>query len=136
MSRAAPLKTWLECLHHHLEFVAGMLVPAWSFPGDKIGREGFMWMSRNFVWCAWLLAAGSALAQRPMTLVDLMNVPVLTDPQLSPDGREVAFVESRADWKADRRITHIWKINPDGSGLIRGVSRSPRPRSAADRAGS
>jgi len=81
-----------------------------------------MRMSRSFIRCAWLLAAGTALAQRPMTLVDIMNLPLLSDPQLSPNGREVAFVESRADWKADRRITHIWKINADGSGLIQMTS--------------
>ncbi len=83
-----------------------------------------MRISRSLVGCAWLLAAAAALAQRPMTLVDLMNLPLLSDPQLSPDGREVAFVESRPDWKADRRITHIWKINADGSGLIQMTSGS------------
>lgn len=63
-------------------------------------------------------AGGMAQAQRPMTLVDIINLPIVNDPQLSPDGRQVLFVESRADWKADRRITHIWKINVDGTGLV------------------
>jgi dipeptidyl aminopeptidase/acylaminoacyl peptidase len=71
-----------------------------------------------------ILAAGAslALAQRPMTLVDTMNVPQISDPQLSPDGRQVVFVESRANWRADRRITHIWKVNADGSGLMQMTS--------------
>jgi dipeptidyl aminopeptidase/acylaminoacyl peptidase len=79
-----------------------------------------------------LLAATAfaALAQRPMTLVDVMNVPQVADPQLSPDGRQVVFVESRADWKADRRINHIWKINADGSGLMQMTSGTDGENSA------
>lgn len=73
---------------------------------------------------ALLLAATAcaAVAQRPMTLVDFMNVPQVSDPQLSPDGRQVTFIESRADWKADRRISHIWIINADGLGLMQMTS--------------
>ena len=52
-----------------------------------------------------------------MTLVDMMNVPQIADPQISPDGRQIVFAESKPDWKADRRISHIWKINADSTGL-------------------
>src|SRR5580700_9922865 len=55
---------------------------------------------------------------RPMTLVDVMNVPQVTDPQVSPDGRQILYVQSEPNWKADRRISHIWKINADGSGAV------------------
>jgi dipeptidyl aminopeptidase/acylaminoacyl peptidase len=57
-----------------------------------------------------------------MTLVDLINSPQTSDPQLSPDGRQILFVESEANWKTDRRISHIWRINADGSGLIQMTS--------------
>jgi len=57
-----------------------------------------------------------------MTLVDVMNVPQVTDPQISPDGRQIVFVESEPNWKADRRISHIWKINADGSGAMQMTS--------------
>jgi len=74
-----------------------------------------------------LLAAGistgiaSLLAQspRPMTLVDIINLPQIADPQLSPDRRQIVLVQSEANWKADRRISHLWRINADGSGLVR-----------------
>lgn len=66
--------------------------------------------------------AALAQAPRPMTLVDSINVPQLRDPQISPDGRQVLFVQSDADWKADRRIAHIWKINSDGTGLVQMTS--------------
>jgi dipeptidyl aminopeptidase/acylaminoacyl peptidase len=69
------------------------------------------------------IAAGACFAEpRPMTLVDVMNVPQVTDPQISPDGRQVLFVESEPNWKADRRVSHIWKINADGSGAMQMTS--------------
>jgi dipeptidyl aminopeptidase/acylaminoacyl peptidase len=64
--------------------------------------------------------ASSALAQekRPMTLIDLLEVPNLSDPQLSPDGRQLLYVLGKADWKANKRIEHIWRVESDGSGAI------------------
>jgi dipeptidyl aminopeptidase/acylaminoacyl peptidase len=56
-----------------------------------------------------LAAAIPAAAQRPMTAVDLIGVPRLADPQLSPDGTQIAVLRSDADWKANKRITHIWR---------------------------
>ena len=38
---------------------------------------------------------------------DLLEVPVLTDPRLSPDGQTVVFVLAEADWKKNERVTHL-----------------------------
>jgi dipeptidyl aminopeptidase/acylaminoacyl peptidase len=46
---------------------------------------------------------------KPMTLVDLIGVPRITDPQLSPDGRFVTYNLARNDWKANRQIPQVWK---------------------------
>ena len=46
---------------------------------------------------------------RPMGIVDLLNMPRLTDPQLSPDGRDVLYTRADADWKSGRRVSHIWR---------------------------
>src|SRR5690349_10157119 len=56
----------------------------------------------------------AAQSPRPMGLVDLLNVPRLADPQLSPDGRDVVFTRSTADWKSGRRVTHIWRARLAG----------------------
>ncbi len=93
------------------------------------------WIVTGFSFC--LLAADVALAQspRPMTLVDVLNVPQITDPQLAPDGREILFVKAEANWKADKRIRHIWKINSDGSGLVEmtnGMDGEGNPRWSPD----
>jgi dipeptidyl aminopeptidase/acylaminoacyl peptidase len=51
---------------------------------------------------------------RPMGIVDLLNVPRLTDPRVSPDGKEVLYTRADADWNSGRRISHIWRAPIDG----------------------
>jgi dipeptidyl aminopeptidase/acylaminoacyl peptidase len=85
----------------------------------------------------YVAAARGAAAQaaRSMTLIDFMNVPSVSDPRLSPDGRQIVFVKSEPDWKSDRRVGHIWRINSDGSGLLQmtnGAEGESSPRWAPD----
>src|SRR5438270_8754241 len=68
------------------------------------------------------LLPAQAQSRRRLTLVDLLNVPRLTDPQLSPDGRQLVYELAEADWKANKRVSHIWRIGVDGSGLVRMTS--------------
>ena len=42
--------------------------------------------------------------KRAMTIVDLLEVPRLGDPQLSPDGSQLLYVLATADWDANERI--------------------------------
>jgi dipeptidyl aminopeptidase/acylaminoacyl peptidase len=77
------------------------------------------------------LLAQDQQEKRLRTFVDSIEQPVLSDPQLSPDGTQVAFVIDRADWKANRRISHIFRINTDGTGQVQLTSgergeQSPR----------
>ncbi len=53
-------------------------------------------------------------AQRPMTIVDMIEIPSLSDPQISPDGEHVLYVRSDADWELNRTVGHIWRIAVDG----------------------
>src|SRR5437588_9554220 len=90
---------------------------------------------RMFAALAALAVAPFAVAQRPMTLVDVLNVPRISDPQLSPDGRQILFVQSEANWKTNKRIQHIWRINTDGTGLVQmtsGVDGETSPRWSPD----
>ena len=65
-----------------------------------------------FLVCAPLALDGQpAAAKRPMTFVDIMELPQVQDPQLSPDGKAVLFVMSKPDWKGNRRVGHIYRIN-------------------------
>ncbi len=86
---------------------------------------------------AWLILGGAAegQARRAMTLVDLIEVPRLSDPQLSPDGRHVLYELAAADWEANRAISHIWRADVDGGNtvqLTRGEHGETNPRWSPD----
>jgi dipeptidyl aminopeptidase/acylaminoacyl peptidase len=63
-------------------------------------------------------SASVAGAPRPMTIVDLINVPQIATPQISPDGSQVLYVRSDADWKANKRITHVWRAATGSRDLV------------------
>jgi len=44
-----------------------------------------------------------------MTLVDLAELPRVFTPQLSPDGKMLAYMLSGADWKTNRLVFHLWR---------------------------
>lgn len=56
--------------------------------------------------------------QRSMTIVDLINVPSLGDAEISPDGSQLLFERSDANWEANGTESHIWRINIDGSNAV------------------
>jgi dipeptidyl aminopeptidase/acylaminoacyl peptidase len=62
-----------------------------------------------------LPAAGSSQARRAMSPLDLIEIPRVLDPQLSPDGSQVLYVKDAPDWKANRRVGHVWRVDADGS---------------------
>ena len=66
-----------------------------------------------------LPASFLAQTKRPMAMVDLLGVPALNDPRLSPDGRQLLYVLAEADWDANKRVSHIWRVNSDGTSTTR-----------------
>ena len=50
-------------------------------------------------------------APRPMTIVDLIELPSIRGPLLSPDGDRLLYVRSEADWAENRTIGHIWRFD-------------------------
>jgi dipeptidyl aminopeptidase/acylaminoacyl peptidase len=84
-----------------------------------------------------LLAAWPTAAQGPraMRLVDLLGMPRLGSPQLSPDGRFVVFTREEADWKANRPVTHLHRVGLDGTGPVQltyGEKGESEPRFSPD----
>jgi dipeptidyl aminopeptidase/acylaminoacyl peptidase len=55
-----------------------------------------------------------ARQHRRFQLDDLYALKLPSDPQLSPEGGEVAFVITRADREADENLTTIWSVGPGG----------------------
>jgi dipeptidyl aminopeptidase/acylaminoacyl peptidase len=95
------------------------------------------WMAAAIVVTVALVwpSGATAQAKRLLTLVDAINVPRVSDPQLSPDGTSVLFVKDEADWKANQRIAHIFRVGSDGSNLIqltRGDRGESTPRWSPD----
>ncbi len=82
------------------------------------------------------LAASPAFAGRPMTLDDLLTAVRVSDPQLSADGRLVAFVKTVTDPATLKRNADIWVVPSDGSGpprpLTRGEKSDTAPRFSPD----
>ncbi len=48
-----------------------------------------------------------------LSLVQLAEVPRLLEPQLSPNGRSVAYMLGTADWTAGRLVYHLWRKDID-----------------------
>lgn len=74
-------------------------------------------------------------APRAATIVDLINIPSISQPRLSPDGSQVVFVRSDADWEKNRTVSHIWRVDVDGSDLLqltRGDEGQSSPRWSPD----
>ena len=84
-----------------------------------------------FLAAALVASAGFAADKRPMTIVDLIDVPGIGSPRISPDGGQLLYTRSDTDWKENGRTTHIRRIGMDGTGDVRLTygekgERSPR----------
>ena len=88
---------------------------------------------RPLLFLAAALAAVPGIAEdkRPMTIVELIDVPGVGSPRISPDGAQLLYTRSDTDWKENGRTTHIRRIGMDGTGDVRLTygekgERSPR----------
>lgn len=62
-----------------------------------------------------------ALAQEVKTRLkpaDISRIPTVSDPQLSPDGKWVAYTVSEVDTAKDKRVAHLWMQSWDGKESI------------------
>jgi len=93
-------------------------------------------MKRLFLSVAIVFAlALAAPAQLTFTVNDLINLKRVADPQLSPDGRTVAFTIGVVNKEANRTLTQIFVMSADGGGqkqLTNGSSSSSGPRWSPD----
>lgn len=88
-----------------------------------------------------LVAATTAMSAshpsnpRPFTAEDLVRLERVSDPQLSPDGRWVAYTLRRTDWDNNKGMLDLWLV-PSAGGEPRPLTRAPGnhsdPRWSAD----
>ena len=64
----------------------------------------------------------AAPARRAITFKDLISMQRVDDPQLSPDGKWIAYTVATPDLEANRTLSNIWLI-PAGGGLGRQLTR-------------
>ena len=77
--------------------------------------------------CALLAALSPTLSaqKRPMEVEDLFRIKRVSDPQLSPDGRWVAFVITGVDKSTNKSNSDIWVL-PSAGGEPRRLTDSPK----------
>jgi len=61
---------------------------------------------------------GTAQEKKPMTFVDAVSLKGVSDPRLSPNGKQFLFTLTEADWEKNDTVSHIWRIDTDGTGLV------------------
>jgi dipeptidyl aminopeptidase/acylaminoacyl peptidase len=73
--------------------------------------------------------------RRPVTAHDLTRLRGISDPQISPDGRRVAFVMTTASEEHDEYLSNVWVVDVDGGEPRRfttGPTRDTLPRWSPD----
>jgi dipeptidyl aminopeptidase/acylaminoacyl peptidase len=71
----------------------------------------------------------------PLGERDILRLRMLSDPQLAPDGSQVAFLVIDQDADSNRQLSSIWAVSTDGSSGPRRISGGPsdvRPRWSPD----
>src|ERR1051326_1981618 len=81
-------------------------------------------LAMSFLFCV-QASTLNAQSKRPMELEDLFRVKRVADPQLSPDGKWVAFVITVVDKPNNKTNSDIWLI-PSGGGEMRQLTNSPK----------
>jgi dipeptidyl aminopeptidase/acylaminoacyl peptidase len=91
-------------------------------------------LTRAAVLVATLLLPAAAFADA-FTATDMMGLKRLSDPQVSPDGSRVVFVQEEVDLAANTKRSDLWMVAVDG-GEPRRITRDPssetRPRWSPD----
>ena len=93
-------------------------------------------MKRIFLAFSFVVIATLVIsAQLTFNVNDLLGVKRVADPQLSPDGRTVAYAVGVVDKAANKVVNQIWTMNVDGTRqrqITTGTSSSSSPRWSPD----
>jgi dipeptidyl aminopeptidase/acylaminoacyl peptidase len=73
--------------------------------------------------------------RRPITVEDLLALPLAGDPQMAPDGSQIAYTLTTVDRDANAYRTHVWLASTSGGGprqLTTARARETGPRWSPD----
>ena len=48
------------------------------------------------------------------TITELISLPTIDDPQLSPNGRSVIFTLTTPNWDENEYVTQLWQVDTNG----------------------
>ena len=71
------------------------------------------------------LASPASPATRPITETDLLKFRWVADPQISPDGRQIAYVLVEVNEKEDRYDTSVWAVAAGAGAAPRRLTTGP-----------
>jgi hypothetical protein len=83
-----------------------------TFLGAVIALAGLAFPASSFGFAD---TAASPVARHAMTPDDIEHLLDVGDPELSPDGKWIAYTVRRVDTKADKNITNLWMVSWDGT---------------------
>jgi dipeptidyl aminopeptidase/acylaminoacyl peptidase len=69
--------------------------------------------------------AAAADKKRPMTVEDLFKFKRVSDPQISPDGKQVVYVVGTVDMEANKIPSSLWLAPANGKGEPRQLTNAP-----------
>jgi len=70
-----------------------------------------------FTICLLISSYSHAQIQSNLELIDIFNMELVSDPQISPDGSKIVFVRNFKDVMTDRNLSNLWISNYDGSNM-------------------
>ncbi len=73
----------------------------------------------SLAWSISAIAAGPKADKHPFSVHDMLAMQRISDPQVSPDHRTVAFVLRTTDMDANKGRLDLWLVGIDGKGLRR-----------------
>jgi dipeptidyl aminopeptidase/acylaminoacyl peptidase len=73
-----------------------------------------------------------AAQKRPFDVDALLRIQRISDPQLSPDGKTVAFAVSVPDVAANKSLRSVWSVALDGGSPRKLADQAERPRWSPD----
>lgn len=81
------------------------------------------------------VAAGQVAEKRPISFKDLISLHRVSEPQISPDGKWIAYSVATPDLEANHSVRDIWAVPTAGGGEARQLTRGgsdTRPRWSPD----
>ncbi|MDX2088742.1 MAG: S9 family peptidase [Kofleriaceae bacterium] len=82
-------------------------------------------MKLHRVLCASLVFAATPVAAKGMTVDDMLAMQRVSDPHVSPDGKQVVFAVRDTDMDANRGRVDLYLANVDGTGGVRRLTSHP-----------